>query len=100
MQGVTDEPIPKAITNNLTLPTTHCVGAELSFQMLKGSVAAEAVTWIQMFSEQLGAEIIEMNVQVDHVHLLLTIAQRSPSLGLWERSKAERQSEFLISSVS
>jgi putative transposase len=43
------------------------------FRVLKGPVAEEVVTCIRIFSEQLGAEIVEMNVQIDHVHLLVMI---------------------------
>jgi putative transposase len=43
------------------------------FRVLKGSIAEEVVTCIRIFSEQLGCEIIEMNIQVDHVHLLVMV---------------------------
>lgn len=43
------------------------------FRVLKGEIAEEVVACVRIFSEQLGAEIIEMNVQVDHVHLLVMI---------------------------
>ena len=43
------------------------------FRVLKGAIAEEVVTCIKIFSDQLGCEIIEMNVQVDHVHLLAMV---------------------------
>ena len=41
--------------------------------MLKGAIAEEVATCIRIFSEQLGCEIVEMNVQIDHVHLLVMV---------------------------
>lgn len=43
------------------------------FRVLRGPIAEEVTTCIQIFSEQLGCEIIEMNIQVDHVHLLVMV---------------------------
>ncbi len=43
------------------------------FRVLKGSIAEEVATCIRIFSDQLGCEITEMNVQVDHVHLLVMV---------------------------
>ncbi len=43
------------------------------FRVLKGAIAEEVATCVRIFSEQLGCEIIEMNVQVDHVHLLVMV---------------------------
>jgi putative transposase len=47
--------------------------AKYRFRVLKGPVAEEVVTCIRIFSEQLGAEIVEVNVQIDHVHLLVMV---------------------------
>ena len=43
------------------------------FRVLKGAIAEEVATCIRIFSEQLGCEIVEMNVQIDHVHLLVMV---------------------------
>ncbi len=43
------------------------------FRVLKDDIADEVATCVRIFSEQLGCEIIEMNVQVDHVHLLVMV---------------------------
>jgi putative transposase len=43
------------------------------FRILTGNVAEEVSTCIRAFSEQLGCEIIELNVRVDHVHLLAMV---------------------------
>ena len=43
------------------------------FRVLSGAIAEEVRTCIRMFTDQLGCEVIEMNVQIDHVHLLVMI---------------------------
>ena len=43
------------------------------FRILSGKVANEVENCIRSFSEQLGCEIIEMNIQIDHVHLIVMI---------------------------
>ena len=40
------------------------------FRILTGRVAEEVEACIRVFSEQQGCEVIEINVQMDHVHLL------------------------------
>ena len=50
--------------------------------MLKGAIAEEVATCIKIFSDQLGCEVIEMNVQEDHVHLLLMIPPKVSVSGL------------------
>ena len=43
------------------------------FRILTGQVAEEVETCIKAFSEQQGCEVIELNVQMDHVHLLALV---------------------------
>jgi len=43
------------------------------FRILKNEVAAEVERCIRIFSEQQDCEIKELNVQVDHVHLLVLV---------------------------
>jgi|ERR1043165_6448431 len=43
------------------------------YRMLSGLVGEEVEKCIRAFAEQLGAEIVELNVQVDHVHLLALV---------------------------
>ncbi len=43
------------------------------YRVLKGEIKTEVEHCFRMFSDQKGCEIIEMNVQVDHVHLLLQV---------------------------
>ncbi len=43
------------------------------YRVLKGPVAEEVFASIQEFCGQLGCEVVEVNVQPDHVHLLVKI---------------------------
>jgi len=43
------------------------------FRILNGKVAAEVENCIRAFSEQLGCEVIELNIQTDHVHLIVMV---------------------------
>ena len=43
------------------------------YRILTGKVGEEVTNCIRAFSEQFGCEIIELTVQVDHVHLLVMI---------------------------
>ena len=41
------------------------------YRVLTGKVGQEVERCIRAFSEQQGCEVVELNVQVDHVHLLV-----------------------------
>ncbi len=43
------------------------------FRILSGKVATEVDNCIRAFSDQKECEIIELNIQIDHVHLLVNI---------------------------
>ena len=43
------------------------------YKVLKGKIVEEVRKTIIVQSERLGCEIVELNVQVDHVHLLIKI---------------------------
>ena len=43
------------------------------YRVLKGPVAEEVFNCIQVFTGRLGCEVVELNVQPDHVHLLVKI---------------------------
>ena len=52
----------------------HIVWApKYRFRILSGDVGHEVGCCIRTFSSQKGCEIIEMNIQIDHVHLLVMI---------------------------
>lgn len=43
------------------------------YRILSGLVGEEVERCIRAFSERLGAEIVELNIQEDHVHLLVLV---------------------------
>ena len=43
------------------------------YRVLKDRVGFEVSKTIRVFSERLGCEVVELNVQVDHVHLLIMV---------------------------
>ena len=64
------------------------------FRVLTGEVAREVERCIRTFSEQQGAEVEELNVEIDHVHLLILIPRRYPFRGMLGQSKGEHRSVF------
>lgn len=42
-------------------------------RILKGPVKKELEKTIQVYSGRLGCEVVELNIQIDHVHLLLKV---------------------------
>ena len=46
------------------------------FRMLQGPIGREVQRCVMTFCQQLGCQIVEMNVQVDHVHLLVKVPPR------------------------
>ena len=52
----------------------HIVWApKYRYRMLEGKIATEVSNCIRAFSEQQHAEIVELNIQIDHVHLLVKV---------------------------
>ena len=52
----------------------HIVWApKYRFRVLDGAIAIEVSNCIRAFSEQQHTEIVELNVQIDHVHLLVMV---------------------------
>lgn len=41
------------------------------YRILQGKVAYEISKGIRIYSERLQCEVVELNVQIDHVHLLI-----------------------------
>jgi REP element-mobilizing transposase RayT len=52
------------------------------FRMLQGPIGREVQRCVMTFCQQRGCEIVEMNVQADHVHLLVKVP---PRLSISER---------------
>ena len=51
------------------------------FRILKGPVAREVPQCVMLFCQRLDVQVVELNVQQDHVHLLVKIP---PKLSVWE----------------
>lgn len=43
------------------------------FRVLKGPMAQEVFNSIQVYSSRLSCQVVELNVQMDHVHLLVKV---------------------------
>ena len=41
------------------------------FRILKNKIGKDVYRCIHVYSEQLGCKVVELNVQVDHVHLVI-----------------------------
>jgi len=52
------------------------------FRVLQGPVGKEVYKCVMVFSQQLGCEVVELNVQPDHVHLLVSIPPKLSVSGL------------------
>ena len=46
------------------------------YRVLDGKIGKEVDKSIRAFSDQLGCEIVELNVQQDHVHVLVLISPK------------------------
>ena len=43
------------------------------FRVLKGELAREVQNCVQVYSSRIGCQVVELNVQTDHVHLLVKV---------------------------
>lgn len=43
------------------------------FRVLKGPIAREVFNCTQVYSSRLGCQVVELNVQIDHAHLLVKV---------------------------
>ncbi|MEE8059653.1 MAG: IS200/IS605 family transposase [Pseudomonadales bacterium] len=64
--------------NKLTHVLWHCQYhivwvPKYRHRILKGPVAEEVHNCVHVYSSRLGCEVVELNVQVDHVHLLVKV---------------------------
>jgi len=63
------------------------------YKVLKGKIGEEVRKTIIVQSERLGCEIVELNVQVDHVHLLIKVPPKvsiSAMMGVMKGKSAIR----------
>ena len=52
------------------------------YRILQGPVGREVYKCVMIFSQQLGCEVVELNVQADHVHLLVKVPPKLSVSGL------------------
>ena len=57
----------------MALPISHCLDTEIPLPNTSGDIAQDVNDCVRDFSERLGCEVTEMNVQEDHVHLLAMV---------------------------
>jgi len=43
------------------------------YRVLTGNVRKEVFEWLQVYSNRLKCQVVELNVQEDHVHLLIKV---------------------------
>jgi putative transposase len=63
------------------------------YKVLKGKIEEEVRKTVVIQSERLGCEIVELNIQVDHVHLLIKVPPKvsiSSLMGVMQRKSAIR----------
>ena len=73
LQGVTYEPFQEIITNFVALPISYCLGPKISLSNFGRKVATEVANCTRAFSEQQHSVIVGLNIQIDHVHLLVMV---------------------------
>lgn len=73
IQGVTYESLKKTITEYLALSVPYTLGPKVQIRILTGKIGHDVENCISSFLIQLDTEVIELNVQVDHVHLFVFI---------------------------
>jgi len=67
----------QAITCYLALSVPSCLDAQISLSDLEWSGGGGSEPLYRTFSEQLKWEVVELNVQINHVHLLVMIPPKS-----------------------
>ena len=61
------------------------------YRVLEGDLAEEVRTCLRIFSEQSHCEIVELNVQKDHVHLIVMVPPKVSISELMGRLKGAPQ---------
>ena len=69
------------------------------FRILSGQVSEEVNRCIRAFCEHLKCEVVELNIQIDHVHLIVMVPRKPRYRMSWARSKGEVLYEFSTSFV-
>ena len=67
------------------------------YRILEGRIAGEVENYIRAFSDQQKCEIVELNIQIDHVHLIVMIP---PKLSISDYLGIIDQRQLLFPSLS
>ena len=67
------------------------------YRILKGKIAFELNKSIRVYSERLGCELVELNVQEDHVHLLVKVPPKVSISKLMGLSKERQRYKYFDS---
>ena len=57
----------------MALPVSYCMDTEYRYRVLDGLIKQEVGNCIRAFSEPKKCEVLELNVRIDHVHLIVSI---------------------------
>ena len=66
-------------------------------RMLTGEVGQEVKNCIQVFSGQLGCEVVELNIQQDHIHLISNVPPKVSISKLMGTLKGQAVIRVLVS---
>lgn len=72
-KGLAYEPVPKTNTCYLALSVPHRMDPKYRYRVLQGAVRQEVYNCLQVFPGQNGCEAVELNVQPDHIHLVVYV---------------------------
>ena len=68
------EPFSKVIASALALSISHCVDPEVSLSRVgRLGRSGRVHNCIQVFSSRLRCEVVELNIQKEHIHLLVMV---------------------------
>jgi len=57
----------------MALPVSHSMGAEYRYRVLRDQVGYEVMKTVRVYAERQVCEVVELNVQPDHVHFLVKV---------------------------
>jgi hypothetical protein len=75
-KGVTNESILQIIAYDTALSISYLWTPKYHLRILTGQVAEEAGKCVRAFSEQKSCEVVELNIQIDHVYLPVMVVSR------------------------
>lgn len=71
--------VQESLSCALVLSISYCLDTQCQFRILRNNVGKEVYKQLRISVEQFGIEIVELDVQLDYMHLLVKI---SPKLSI------------------